>query len=58
MANDDPPAPDARVITAYLDDVDLELDAAKRLVADPRRDRPRDTKIQKISSKPMTDLRY
>ena len=35
MAGDDSPAPDTRVITAYLDDVDLELDAAKRLVADP-----------------------
>jgi HEPN domain-containing protein len=31
----DPPKPDSRVIGAYLDDVDLELDAAKRLVADP-----------------------
>ena len=29
------PAPDPRVIAAYLDDVDLELEAAKRLVADP-----------------------
>ena len=27
--------PDPRVIAAYLDDVDLELDAAKRLIADP-----------------------
>lgn len=32
---DDRPKPDPRVITAYLDDVDLELDAAKRLIADP-----------------------
>jgi HEPN domain-containing protein len=31
----DPSKPDPRVITAYLDDVDLELDAAKRLIADP-----------------------
>jgi HEPN domain-containing protein len=31
----DPPKPDPRVIAAYLDDVDLELDAAKRLTADP-----------------------
>ena len=31
----DPPKPDVRVIVAYLDDVDLELDAAKRLIADP-----------------------
>jgi hypothetical protein len=31
----DPPRPDPRVIAAYLDDVDLELDAAMRLVADP-----------------------
>ncbi len=31
----DPPKPDPRVIAAYLDDVDLELDAAKRLIADP-----------------------
>ena len=31
----DPPKPDPRVIAAYLDDVGLELDAAKRLVADP-----------------------
>jgi len=31
----DPPKPDPRVIAAYLDDVALELDAAKRLVADP-----------------------
>lgn len=29
------PAPDPRVIAAYLDDVDLEVDAARRLVADP-----------------------
>ena len=26
---------DPRVIAAYLDEVDLDLDAAKRLVADP-----------------------
>jgi HEPN domain-containing protein len=32
---DEPARPDARVIAAYLDDVELELDAAKRLVADP-----------------------
>ena len=31
----EPPAPDPRVIAAYLDDVDLEVDAARRLVADP-----------------------
>jgi len=31
----DPPAPDPRVIAAYLDDVDLELDAARRLIVDP-----------------------
>ena len=31
----DPPTPDPRVIAAYLDDVDLELDAARRLVEDP-----------------------
>jgi HEPN domain-containing protein len=31
----DPPKPDPRVIAAYVDDVVLELDAAKRLVADP-----------------------
>ena len=31
----EPPAPDPRVIAAYLDDVDLEIDAARRLVADP-----------------------
>lgn len=31
----DPPKPDPRVIAAYLDDVDLELEAARRLVADP-----------------------
>jgi HEPN domain-containing protein len=31
----DPPKPDPRVIVAYLDDVELELDAARRLVADP-----------------------
>lgn len=31
----DPPASDPRVIAAFLDDVDLELDAARRLVADP-----------------------
>jgi hypothetical protein len=32
---DDPARPDPRVIAAYLDDVELELDASKRLVADP-----------------------
>jgi HEPN domain-containing protein len=31
----EPPAQDPRVVAAYLDDVDLELDAARRLVADP-----------------------
>jgi len=31
----DPPKQDPRVIAAYLDDVDLDLDAAKRLIADP-----------------------
>jgi HEPN domain-containing protein len=31
----DPPNTDPRVIAAYLDDVELELDAVKRLVADP-----------------------
>ncbi|CAN5917166.1 hypothetical protein BH11MYX2_BH11MYX2_38380 [soil metagenome] len=35
----DPPKPDPRVIGAYLDDVDLdldlELDAARRLIVDP-----------------------
>jgi HEPN domain-containing protein len=31
----DPPREDPRVIAAYLDDVDLDLDAARRLVADP-----------------------
>lgn len=31
----EPPVPDPRVITAYLDDVDLELDAARRLAVDP-----------------------
>jgi HEPN domain-containing protein len=31
----EPPAPDPRVIAAYLEDVDLEIDAARRLVADP-----------------------
>jgi HEPN domain-containing protein len=31
----DLPTSDPRVITAYLDDVALELDAAKRLIADP-----------------------
>ena len=34
----DPPKPDPRVIAAYLDDlddVDLELDATTRLIADP-----------------------
>ncbi|RLB55697.1 MAG: hypothetical protein DRJ42_05510 [Deltaproteobacteria bacterium] len=29
------PRPDARVIGAYLDDVEVELDAAKRLIVDP-----------------------
>lgn len=32
---DERPKPDPRVIAAYLDDVDLEIDAAKRLIADP-----------------------
>ncbi len=31
----DPARSDPRVIAAYLDDADLELDAARRLVADP-----------------------
>lgn len=31
----DPPNEDPRVIAAYLDDVDLELDAARRLIAEP-----------------------
>jgi hypothetical protein len=31
----DPPKPDPRVIVAYLEDVALELDAARRLIADP-----------------------
>jgi len=31
----DSPKPDPRVIAAYLDDADLDLDAAKRLIADP-----------------------
>jgi HEPN domain-containing protein len=31
----EPPVPDPRVIAAFLDDVDLEIDAARRLVADP-----------------------
>lgn len=31
----DAPKPDPRVVAAYLDDVDLELDAARRLIADP-----------------------
>lgn len=31
----DSPKSDPRVINAYLDDVDLELDAAKRLIANP-----------------------
>lgn len=31
----DPPKGEPRVIAAYLDDVDLDLDAAKRLIADP-----------------------
>jgi hypothetical protein len=29
----DPPKQDPRVIAAYLDDVDLDLDAARRLTA-------------------------
>jgi hypothetical protein len=29
------PAKDNRVIAAYLDDVDLDLDATRRLIADP-----------------------
>lgn len=32
---DEVPRPDPRVIAAYLDDVALELDAARRLIADP-----------------------
>jgi HEPN domain-containing protein len=31
----EPPKQDLRVIAAYLDDVELELDAARRLIADP-----------------------
>lgn len=31
----DPPPPDPRVIAAYLDDVELELEAATRLIANP-----------------------
>ena len=31
----DPPNDDPRVIAAYLDDADLDLDAARRLVANP-----------------------
>jgi HEPN domain-containing protein len=31
----DPPKPQVLVIAAYLDDVDLDLDAAKRLIAEP-----------------------
>lgn len=31
----DPPKPERLVIAAYLDDVDLDLDAANRLVAEP-----------------------
>lgn len=31
----DPPRTDRRVIAAYLDDVELELDAVKRLIMDP-----------------------
>ena len=31
----DSPKPDLRVIAAFLDDVDLELDAAKRLIEEP-----------------------
>lgn len=34
MAAERPPA-DSRVVAAYLDDVELELDAAKRLIVDP-----------------------
>jgi hypothetical protein len=33
----DSPSEQARVIAAYLDDVDLELDAAKRLIAEADR---------------------
>ena len=33
----DPPKPDPRVIAAYLDDVELELDAARRLLDPPNR---------------------
>jgi hypothetical protein len=29
------PRVDLRVVAAYLDDADLDLDAAKRLIADP-----------------------
>jgi HEPN domain-containing protein len=31
----DPPKGDPRVIVAYLDDVELDLDAARRLIAEP-----------------------
>jgi HEPN domain-containing protein len=31
----DPPKDDPRVIAAYLDDVELDLDAARRLIAEP-----------------------
>lgn len=31
----DPPKPERLVIAAYLDDVDLDLDAAKRLIEEP-----------------------
>jgi HEPN domain-containing protein len=31
----DPSRPDLRVVAAYLDEVDVELDAVKRLAADP-----------------------
>jgi HEPN domain-containing protein len=31
----DPPSIDPRVIAAYLDDVDVELDAARRLIVTP-----------------------
>jgi HEPN domain-containing protein len=31
----DPSAPDLRVIAAYLDDVDVEIEAARRLIAAP-----------------------
>jgi HEPN domain-containing protein len=31
----DPPQTDLRVVAAYLDDVELDVDAAKRLIAEP-----------------------